>query len=66
MQPLFFDEDLSSASNFDDHEQSIDLNGKRTKLPMLQLGCFRRSPLFLSGMIGRAKNTSARARASSP
>ena len=30
MQPLFFDEDLSSASNFDDYEQSIDLNGKRT------------------------------------
>ena len=28
VQPLFFDEDLSSTSNFEDHEQSIDLNGK--------------------------------------
>ena len=34
--------------------------------PKLQLDCFRRSPLFSSGMIGRAKYTSARARASSP
>ena len=29
--------------------------------PKLQLDCFRRSPLFFSGMIGRAKYTSARA-----
>ena len=34
--------------------------------PKLQLDCFRRSSLFSSGMIGRAKYTSARARASSP
>jgi len=34
--------------------------------PKLQWDCFRRSPLFSSGMIGRAKYTSARARASSP
>ena len=31
MQPLFFDEDLSSTSNFEDHEQSIDLHGKSAK-----------------------------------
>lgn len=29
IQPLFFDEDLSSTSNFEDHEQSVDLNGPR-------------------------------------
>ncbi|XP_068736044.1 F-box only protein 10-like [Montipora capricornis] len=29
LQPLFFDEDLSSTSNLDDHEQSIELNGLR-------------------------------------
>ena len=34
--------------------------------PKLQLDCFRRSPLFSSGMIGREKYTSVRARASSP
>ena len=34
--------------------------------PKLQLDCFRRSPLFSLGMIGRSKYRSARARVSSP
>ncbi|KAM7442218.1 hypothetical protein ABFA07_008853 [Porites harrisoni] len=43
MQPLFFDEDLSSASNFDDHEQSIDLNGPR---PDKNFACVDNNTIF--------------------
>lgn len=50
MQPLFFDEDLSSASNFDDHEQSIDLNGKGAKfLTLVTIRLFQEEFLIFLG-----------------
>ncbi|XP_015776225.1 PREDICTED: F-box only protein 10-like [Acropora digitifera] len=43
LQPLFFDEDLSSTSNMDDHEQSIELNGLR---PDKNYACVDNNTIF--------------------